>query len=65
MSENFKKFQKKIQEGYSNKEMQLVNSNKLRKNQNKLIKNLGQEKKKICNIISCKQRTNFVKMNKY
>ena len=48
MSENFKKFQKKIQEGYSNKEMQLVNSNKLRKNQNKLIENLGQEKKKIC-----------------
>ena len=28
--------------------MQLLNSNKIRKNQNKLSGNLGQEKKKIC-----------------
>ena len=46
ISKNFKT--NRFQEGNPNKEMQLLNSNKIRKNQNKLSENLGQEKKKIC-----------------
>ena len=43
-----KKISKKITFKRKIQIKKLVNSNQLRKNQNKLIENLGQEKKKIC-----------------